>query len=648
MIIKNIANLNSLDDLEVAPGVYFPDNTWHIVIDQSEHISLQFNGILDSEGSKLSNFPDLNKFLKILTYYSFPDSVTTNARSWVTTSAHFKIIRTFAREFLFKNFLVTNRLIASIDGEQIKGFLDYCARGADHSPLLAFLTINLPDVLKTWVKATETNGMPQQFKSTFTMLEVISKEFEEKRCAMYVELESNTWQPLTAHQIKLCYKNASDYIYKFSDAILEVSYLLNGRPRIPPNGQLAPVRKDGRTKNLFKLLEKYESPKFPGTENKIFEFNTRTNRYKCRSGYSDRTTIDIKPVRPETINLKRACIFIIGLLTGLRRKEIAHLKCDPLVSRDGVDYMKITRFKVSSDPKKGTPDEIPIPAIVADAVRILIKLFQVQRTALKSNYLLVSDIVTSKAYKKIKIDTVGKDICCFILDSSGEAGHTHQLRKTIAWLLISQSEENVDLIRQLFGHKSYRMTLRYILRNELLSGSVMELLEENYTQDLHEALNKIASGDAVGDLANTLRQRSVDCYPGQILASEIEAFVHSALESGVPLFISRIPIGGFCINSSDISKKKPPCIDDTDEGKPNPEFCDYLNCPHVLHTSESVENVKSQISFYEKKQKHLPEFGDDRIQHYYESKIEKNKTLLEQLRARANIIIATDSETKNG
>jgi hypothetical protein len=324
------------------------------------------------------------------------------------------------------------------------------------------------------------------------------------------------------------------------------------------------------------------------------------------------------------------------------------LKVNATFARDGQDYLYITRFKTASNPRKGTPDNIPVPRIVVDAIQILENLFKHQRKELESEYLLVSDIITVKRYSKIKINTIGKDVRKFLIDFTGEDGHTHQLRKTIAWLLISQGEENIDLIRQLFGHKSYGMTLRYILRNELLSGCIKELLEKNYTEDLHQALSKIASGEAVGDLANKLRQRSIKNYPGQILASEIEAFVHSALESGVPLFISRIPIGGFCINSSDISKKKPPCIDDTDEGKPNPEFCDYLNCPHVLHTSESVENVKSQISFYEKKQKHLPEFGDDRIQHYYESKIQKNKKLLEQLSARANIIIATDSETKNG
>lgn len=651
MIVRDIAEKLSRENLEIANGVYFHQDYWRIKTGPGEHVSFTFNDILDSKNENISAFPDLKEMVKILTYYSFPDSAISNVRSWASTKAHSILLRGFAREFMFEQSLVEKSIIQNIDGEQIRDFLDHCARASNYSKTFADLTIRLPVVLETWIHASETEAMPAWGRANFTLSDVMSKEYERTRKELYERADSNTWKPLNAQQVKLCYDAAKDYIYELSDAIIKASSLIKGRPQMA-GGRLALVRSDGRTKKLFRELESFIAPCFPGTDKKIFEFKSKTKKVRSdgyKSGYQDRTTIDINVVRPEVINLKRACIFIIGLLTGMRRAEIAHLKVGALFLRDGYDYLKITRFKVSSDPKRGTADEIPVPPLVAEAVRILERLFESQRNELSSDYLLVSDIVTKKMYPKIKIETISRDVSSFVEDFSGQTGHSHQLRKTLAWLLISKGEENVDLIRELFGHKSYGMTLRYILRNELLSGSVMELLEENYTQDLHEALNKITSGEAVGDLADSLRQRSVQHYPGQVLAADVESFVHSALETGVPLFISKTPIGAFCLSSSDVYRKKPPCIADTEDHKPNPEFCDYLSCPRVLHTSESIENVKLQISFYEKKLKFLPEYGDDRVEQYYTSKIEENRDLLDRLitRSKGNVI-ARSSEVQYG
>lgn len=646
IVVQNLTEVDSVDDLEIAPGVYFRYDTWRIETGPGEHMTMRFNDLLDSVSGQISLFPDLKRFLKILTYYSFPSCAANELRSWRSTEAAFKTLRSFAIEFLFEKSFVTKNLIQNIDGEQIKDFLNICALSSDYSPKFRRLVLMLPRLLSTWISVSEMKAMPAWCCTNFTMTEVLSARFKSKKKELSDEDRQGAWQPLNAHQIKMGFDTASDYIYLFSDSICAASYLVNTRPR-KQDGMLCEVRQDGRTKELFKKFQNFKAPTWPGTDNRILEFKAKTQQVRSlgyKSGYQSRTTIDIDAVRPELINLKRACIFVIGLLTGMRRAEIAHLKVGALFVRDGMDYLHITRFKTASNSKKGTPDDIPVPGIVAKAVSVLEELLRWQRNELGSDYLLVTDIITRKRFPKIKIATVGKDIRAFLTEFTGEAGHPHQLRKTIAWLLISKGEENIDLIRQLFGHKSYGMTLRYVLRNDLLSGSVMELLEENYTEDLHNALSKIASGEAAGDLAEAVRQRSAHHYPGQLLATEVELFVHAALESGVPLFISKIPIGGFCISSSDFSKVKPPCISGTEDDKPAPEFCDYLNCPHVLHTSESVENVKQQVLFYETKLKHVPEDGDDRVEEYYTTKIEKNRSLLRTLQKRPEVqVIATDA-----
>ena len=649
MIVKNLKEVAVLDEHEIAPGVPFAKNIWRIELGHAEHVSFNFSSVLDSKNSRSCDYPDLIEFIKILTNYSFPESPTNQIRSWHSTVNMAAAIRRFAQDFLFENFFVTKSTISLIDPIQIRKFLDRSAQLYEHSPKHEWIIANVPRLLHLWVFASELDSMPEWCRANFVLSDVISKDVEAAQKAIWERYEEGDrgWQPLTAHQIKMSYDAAHDYIYEFSDAIFEVSQLIITRPRFEGEvNNLMPVRSDGKTKELFEQLKVFKAPFFPNTKNRIFEFVPNTKSVKSKgytSGYQDRTTIDISDVRPHVINLKRACIFVIGLLTGMRRAEIAYLKIGALSVRDGADYLRITRFKTSSDPKTGTADNIPVPPIVVKAVQVLEKLFAHQRKEVESDFLLLSDVITRKKFEKIKISTIGKDVHAFILESSGEPGHTHQLRKSIAWLLISKGEENLDLIRQLFGHKSYGMTLRYVMRNDLLSGSVIELLEENYTQDLQEALSKIVAGEALGELADALRKRSTQLYPGQILVSEIEAFVHANLEAGVPLFISRIPIGGFCISQSDLSEKKPPCIADTDDGKPNPEFCDYINCPHVLHTSESRENVGRQIAYYEKKRSYLPEDGDDRIEHYYESKIQENIALLDRLKKDKARVIARET-----
>lgn len=652
MIVKNLNDVASLGDLEVLPGVSFSDNVWRIDVGHAEHFTFNFNSFFDANSLRACDYPDLILFIKILTYYSFPESPTSDCRSWRTAESRHRVICRFSKEFLLKNNFVTKETIRLIDPIQLRQFLNRSAqlweRSAKHESIIAYV----PNVLSHWIFITELGSMPEWCRANFVLSEVVSRDVETARRKLWELQESGErgWRPLSAHQIKTTYDAAHDYVYGFSDAICEVSRLVITRPRFSSGNSkktnFMPVRKDGKTKDLFEKLVAYKAPFWPGTQNRIFEFIPKTKRVKSlgyTSGYQDRTTIDIDTVRPEVINLKRACIFVIGLLTGMRRSEIAHLKCGALSVRDGADYLTITRFKTSTDPKTGYEDTIPVPPIVVKAVRVLEELFDYQRKEIGTDFLLLSDILTKKKLEKIKISTIGKDVHAFILEMSGETGHTHQLRKTIAWLLISKGEENLDLIRQLFGHRSYGMTLRYVMRNELLSGSVIELLEENYTEELQEALTKIANGEAMGELADALRKRSTQLYPGQIQVSEIEAFVHANLEAGVPLFISRIPIGGFCINQSDLSEKKPPCIAHTDDDKPDPEFCDYIHCPHVLHTDESCANVERQVAYYELKRSYLPEDGNDRVDQYYEAKIEENRALLERLKRDQARVIAKEA-----
>lgn len=623
------------EKFSVVDGVLFDEIKWRIQWAQSEHLMLDFSRI-KLESTVLTNHPELYRFAKMMTYYCCPKKVNLKISSWNTTHIRFLSIVSFIQDFIWPNQLLTAKMLSCVTQKQLQEHLDILLQrlemGVAGSTQRYRFFVN---ALQDWSDFTRRKLLPKEYDLDVNIDNILTKEVRTKSFSL-IESQSGTWQPLAPEDIELIYNDAHRYVYDLADTIIECQELIRNRPLVgTTKGQnRGQIRSDGKSKELFKTLRDMEVPMID-SETKLFNFNPETKKVKSGGyacGWQFRTNINITEVRPEVINLKRACIFLIGLFTGMRRREIAELKSTPAYKKNGDWYLAITRFKTSDDASGlGEPDEIPVPKIVCDAINTLIKLFHSNRQQMNSDYLLVADILSLKKYEKIKIETVGKDISRYIFDVAGTNGHSHQLRKTLAWLLISRSEHNIDLIRQLFGHKSYGMTLRYILRNELIVGSVMELLEHNYTEDLNEAFQSIADGKTAGELSSKIKQRMDEQnYKGQVLATDVESFIHEAIQAGVPMFISRLPIGAFCIKAGE-PEVVPPCMRHSNAKLPQIEFCDYKNCSHVLHNDESISNINSQISYYKEKRRYLPEEAAGSVVAYYETQVIEHQQLLERL-----------------
>jgi len=636
-----LVNFNEHDfseDFYVFKDVTFNQNVWHIQWAQSEHIKLNFEGVMFPSG-RLIDHPELLNFVKMITYYSFPKLVNLNISSWNTTTVRHSGLTGVIKDLFWNHQILTKEMISAITSEQladhIEKLISCLELGAKGSVNRYLSFVNF---LEGWENLSVRELLPDTYKIGIEPHTVLTKKIKEKANRLIEEMVG-TWQPLDPDIVKLSYDEASRYIYEYSATIIKCNDLIRNRPVLDsaPDAEkkLAPVRQDGKTKELFQQLEEMELPMIDGNT-KLFNFNPVTNKVVSKGyarGWQYRTTINITEIRPAVIKLKRACIFLIALFSGLRRREIAELKNLAMFIKNGEYYLSITRFKTSHDASElGEADEIPIPEIVADAINVLSELFSVNRKTIGSDYLLLSDILTSKGFEKIKIATISKDIKAFVQEVTGEDCHAHQMRKFIAWLLISRSEHNINLIRQLFGHKSYGMTLRYILRNELMVDSVIELIEHNYTEDLNEIFASVAEGKAAGGLAESIRKRMTQQnYNGQVLVTGVESFIHEALFSGVPLFVSRLPIGGFCIRIGDRGTL-PPCMVNCKENVPQIEFCDYKNCGHVLHNNESIENIESQITYYQKKLSYLSEEHSEKVVAYYETEVTEHQELLKKLK----------------
>ncbi|MEZ8985683.1 integrase [Vibrio cyclitrophicus FF160] len=639
MGIIHFNRINLDEDFEIDYGNLFYDQKWTINIDPSETLSMNFERIKTNGDTKYHH--DLITLVRMMTYYSFPKKVKLTLSSWYSTDTMFSAYITIANTFLIPKGYITKEILSNLTLEQCQNHLNKLMSLAKiKQPSSKQRLVSYCVFFDHWIYLSEKKYLPEKFRTQFKASELISKE-KRKEITSIISDVTDPWTPLGAEVIEDCYKHAVKYIEVYSTTIVKCHNLIRTRARLGTakgaRRTYGLIRKDGKTKNTFEVLKKMNVPEISDGI-KLFNFIPKTKRVRTlgyKSGWQDRTYIKIDEVRPEVIILKRACIFIIGLFTGLRRREIANLKAIEPFYENGTWNLNIIRFKTSDEPiEKGEPDIIPIPDIVVKAVNVLLKLFEVQRTQLESDYLITVDIVTKKGFKKAKNDTITKDITGYIRDITGIAdGFPHRLRKSIAWLLISRSEANTDLIRQLFGHKSFGMTLRYILRNHLMAQGILELLEHNYTEDLKEILDEIASNSTSGKLSDLIKSRICSQkYKGQILLTDVEIFIKESLASGVPLFVSKIPIGGFCLRSGE-TKKIPPCMVKSGRNNPNIDFCNYKECDHIIHTDESKINIYKQIEYYQKLLGYINETSDERVVAYYEKEIDEHRDLIYKLQS---------------
>jgi hypothetical protein len=632
-------------DIIVWGDVLFEGPEWKIQWHQSEHVLFAFDRIRTNHFS-LTNYNEIMRFSKMFVYYSFPKHVNYSISSWLTTEARFIALKTFLTEFIFPNQILTARSLVSITEEQLSDYLNIIQqkmKRQETGSVTRYRAFCI--VLKEWVSMSADKLLPEDYCIDIKLSRVLTKEIRSK-CETYSMSMYETWQPMEPNDVEVCYQDAHRYIYELAPCIVDCNDLIRNRARKngPKDNNYSEVREDGMTKEVFQSLKDMKVPMID-KNTKFFNFEPVTTKVKSLGyacGEQDRTTINISEIRPEVIHLKRACIYIIGLFTGLRRREISELKAKSGYIRNGDWYLEIYRYKTSDDPSgKGSRDNIPVPKIVVDAVEVLLKLFKDNRKKLDSDYLITSDIITIKGFQKVQVATIGKDVVRYTEKVTGNRTHAHQLRKTIAWLLISRSENNIKLIHQLFGHRSYNMTLRYILRNELMVESVIDLLSHNYTESLNEVFQAVTNGKTVGSLSTKLKSRMDEKkYKGQILVTDIETFVKQMLTSGIPLFVSRIPIGAFCIKAEQ-TKTVPPCMNKTNATSPQVEFCDYINCEYVLHTEDSIKNIETQIAHLKKKQTYLDESADERVVAFYEHEIITNEAFLLQQRQ-----ASLDSQTK--
>ncbi|MCX2901074.1 tyrosine-type recombinase/integrase [Pseudomonas mandelii] len=305
----------------------------------------------------------------------------------------------------------------------------------------------------------------------------------------------------------------------------------------------------------------------------------------------------------KTIDKVRSALFIlIALCTGARSRELCGLCFSDFYYARGEWWVSLTRFKVTNDPNyKGQKQEIPLPSFIGENL-ILLK-------NLKNLYKPNSDILF-RSMRSSRTDSNHRVLLPILTHLKNETGldsiHVHRFRKTIADIIINRGEANIDILRHLFGHKSYTMTLRYIARNPYIIQSVALAIEQNYSDDFVDVLDAVKNGQHSGEtatrIANAINAKP-EHFNGRQFKVTVFHYIKHLLESGEPIFIKRTALGVFCLSDEKYSQTYlPPCL----EGKvllpdetplPDPQNCQTY-CKHAVVTEKARESLQEDVKFY--------------------------------------------------
>ncbi|WP_010212476.1 tyrosine-type recombinase/integrase, partial [Pseudomonas sp. R81] len=311
-------------------------------------------------------------------------------------------------------------------------------------------------------------------------------------------------------------------------------------------------------------------------------------------------------------HVRNAVFILIALVTGARASELAPLSITDIANDkpDGKgDYwIRIVRWKTAPDPNyNGEVEHLPLPHFVAESAFAYDKLRNIGRKN-KRHWLFQSNRNGSPSTAK----TVKPTILVALIDQLKEhlpieRIHVHRFRKTIAEILINQDERNIDLIRALFGHKTFKMTMQYISRNPAMVRSVALSLEQSYTHELQEIIEAIRigaySGQAATRLSDQIKARPEE-FEGRKIQISLLEYVTNLLMGGHPLFIKRTAVGTYCVTAEHFNPATlPPCIQGRDFGdelpRPDPTNCHY-DCRKIVVLEKAKAALEQNLIFYQR------------------------------------------------
>nr|WP_314579158.1 site-specific integrase [uncultured Pseudomonas sp.] len=530
--------------------------------------------------------PDLQSLKAALCYHLLPSThpfgTVRSYRSSETYSSSFVHVQNYLFEANFLEGLPEH--FAAISSDMLNQALDDAkVQGSARAYSMLFFLINfwlslsaqkiLPDALCLNVDP----GLVDTHARRKDVLKVVAENF-------------TGWKPFTEDELSALLKYAFFWIDDAVPVITDIQNYLAFHPQALDRYHYMPERDPVFEANLSQTAKGVE---VVGFRRYIPRRQAQCCRYTWRKKY--RRAVD---------RVRNAILIMFCIMTGMRRREMAPLTFDDVVKGcDGVWRVSFIRYKTSSDPNfAGEPDELTIPNYLGEAIEAY-KSLRMFDGNYRKGYLFQS---VSGTHQVHKTDKMLLNVMRAIGNEVGIDGlHLHRFRKTIAEMLIHDSEKNIDIIRMIFGHSTYVMTLRYIARNPFLVSSVVETLKQHLASDFVDVVRAIHTGIYAGEgarqIASQVNERP-DLFGGKVLKTTIMQFVSHMLEGGAVFKVQRTSLGTMCLTHVFyIDDELPPCLKSKAE-LIFPAYPDFSNCHIGCHKNivleSSKEAIEHNIKFY--------------------------------------------------
>jgi hypothetical protein len=571
----------SLDDrqkLRVSENSLFSDQTWNFNF-HGEYVNLNFG---NSEWAS---------FYKCIAYPLLPDKpYNESVTSIQSVKTKLGRVKLFTRT-LKKLYIIQPNELPLVTVSQLRTGFTHQLTSRAKSHASSYL-----DATNIWLDLSTRGILPTEFSSN-----IDPPTFYENLEHNIDDVDSIPWTPISGDHLEYLWGEVKLWVENRSEDLIKISHIINERTG---NRGTKVSSEIGKKLLAYQFSEENGKPWF--------------NFQITQAGRKDKRLVQIGELtKGHFYRLRAYCVFVILLLTGMRILELSCLE-KGCCTRDAGSTDKYTlrfrRFKTARDSSVGEEDTIPVPEIVFKAIAVVESL---DHMGLDGNFLFSS--------KKGKFKRLSRKAHYVTLKRHLNI-HPHQARKTISWLLISRDEENIDLVRELLGHKSFKMTLRYILSNHDLMETTKSLFQNHYLSEFTDLIGSIIegkySGKAAEKLADHLRS-TPELNVSNLVDTSLEEFIKATLEGGNPLFLRRTPVGAYCLVQRSLSGTATPCT----AGRPpsaiyNPIVtnCKYDECPHSALVEGCIPNVERDISFIKKRLE--AEIPDKRVLNAYTKSLE--------------------------
>ena len=622
--------------LEEFPDGAFPisehslycDDTWVLFINRyGMQKKVPFTGLT----------PPLIALKKALIYYTIPEFAPFGTiRSYSTTTWQASLFFLLERYIFTNNFLAGDaQSIAMINARILNGALNEAKNTA--SSMRHYLSLFY--LIRLWGSLSTQGLMPEGLALKVDMRAVDNAE--RWKDLMQFSGSMGTWKPFSEEDLGTLVTHALFWTRQALPRLLKlVDFVKENKIDEKTKSAITRYKEDLEIERQFNIVIDGQVI-VAASKNKYFYKYENINSFKAFvynwiNSYS--AAID---------NVRNAIYVLLALVTGLRVSEMRALCFDDII-KDGDDNytLRVTRFKTSEDPNfHGDVDYLPIPKYVGERIEDLKKLRSVY-TMIGQGYLFQS----CKGRRVVNKPTAHmlQQVTRELEEATGiDRIHTHRFRKTIAQILINRSERNIDIIRHLFGHKSYSMTLQYIGRNPYLVRSVAQAIEQNYTAEFTELINALTTSASSGASADRLLERvraRPEAFQGTRLQVTILIYISNLLSAGEPLFIHRTAVGSYCLSTETYSSPNlPPCLaarqGAVTNALPDPIWCD-VSCEHAVVVEKARVAMEDNVRFYANMLENASDTLSERAKKMLRDKIAGNTSHLVRLRKDPELIPA--------